>query len=100
MGFLGRGRQEPGPGPQASRLQVMAVDGGEPPAAWLVELTGTGGGAGPARAGQAACTVTGPASGLYQLLWNRGDATAAGVTVSGDGALAQSWRDGIRIRWE
>jgi uncharacterized protein (TIGR03083 family) len=101
MGFLGRRTQAPDAGPQAGRLQVVADDGGAPAAAWLVELTGDGRAARVQRGpGPAACTVSGPASGLYQLLWNRCDATTADVTVSGDGALAQSWRDGIRIRWE
>ena len=49
--------------------------------------------------GSAAWRLTGPASGLYQLLWNRCDPAAAGVTVSGDARLAQSWRDGMHVRW-
>ena len=108
MGFFGRGPQAPDPGPQAGRLQVLADDqvladgDGAPPIAWRVELTA--GGRRAARVqrgpGPAACTLTGPASGLYQLLWNRCDLAAAGVMVSGDGRLAQSWRDGMHVRWD
>jgi uncharacterized protein (TIGR03083 family) len=99
IGFLGRAPADPGP--QDGRLQVVAdLPGGAPAAAWQVELTGEGRAARVQRGpGPAACTLAGPASGLYQLLWNRCDVATAGVTVSGDGRLAASWRDGIRIRW-
>jgi hypothetical protein len=47
----------------------------------------------------AACTVTGPASGLYLFLWNRSDAAPAGVTISGDAAFLQLWQSSVRVRW-
>ncbi len=50
-------------------------------------------------AGPAACVLEGPASGLYLLLWNRSEAAAAGVSVSGDEDLAAAWRTGIHVRW-
>jgi hypothetical protein len=49
--------------------------------------------------GQAECSLAGPASGLYLLLWNRCDPAAAGVTVSGDPAALQIWQDGTRVTW-
>jgi uncharacterized protein (TIGR03083 family) len=101
MGFLARQPEAPGPGPLAGpqpAVQVAATDSS--PAAWLVEVAD---GSRTARvrrgAGHAACTLSGPASGLYQLLWNRCDPASAGVTVGGDASLAQSWRESTRIRW-
>ena len=52
-----------------------------------------------AAAGRAACTLDGPAAGLYLLLWNRSTPAAAGVSVSGDAELAAAWRAGIHVRW-
>jgi hypothetical protein len=101
MGFLGRQPEAPGPGPLAGpqpAIQVAVTD--DAPAAWLVEVADGGRTARVRRgAGPAACTLSGPASGLYQLLWNRCDLAGAAVTVSGDASLAQSWREGTRIRW-
>jgi uncharacterized protein (TIGR03083 family) len=61
--------------------------------------------AGPADAGPVAtaapavahCEVSGPAAGLYLLLWNRG--TAAGLEVRGDAGVLATWRDRMRVRW-
>ncbi len=47
----------------------------------------------------AGCTVTGPASGLYLYLWNRADASAAGVQIDGDPALFTRWQSAVRVRW-
>jgi uncharacterized protein (TIGR03083 family) len=58
-----------------------------------------GPGPGPA-ASLADCVVSGPASGLYLFLWNRGDAAQSGVTVSGDPALFQAWQSSVRVRWD
>jgi uncharacterized protein (TIGR03083 family) len=49
--------------------------------------------------GPAAATLDGPAAGLYLLLWNRCDADAAGISVTGDAGLAAAWRDGMHVRW-
>ena len=54
---------------------------------------------GTAPAGSTSCTVTGPASGLYLFLWNRGDAAEAGVTIDGDPAFLDSWQSSVRVRW-
>jgi uncharacterized protein (TIGR03083 family) len=47
----------------------------------------------------AACTVTGPAPGLYLFLWNRSDAAQAGVTIVGDPGFLTSWQSSVRVRW-
>jgi uncharacterized protein (TIGR03083 family) len=46
-----------------------------------------------------ACTVTGPASGIYLFLWNRSDAAQAGVTISGDPGFLGLWQSSVRVRW-
>jgi len=43
------------------------------------------------------CTITGTASDLYLLLWNRRN--DAGINVNGDRNLLSLWREGVRIRW-
>jgi uncharacterized protein (TIGR03083 family) len=50
-------------------------------------------------AGPAACTVAGPASGVYLFLWNRSDAAQAGVTISGDPGFLERWQSSVRVRW-
>jgi uncharacterized protein (TIGR03083 family) len=48
---------------------------------------------------QADATVSGPAHELYLLLWNRQDASAAAVTVSGSPHVLAVWRDSMQVRW-
>jgi uncharacterized protein (TIGR03083 family) len=43
------------------------------------------------------CRITGPASALYLLLWNRG--TAADLEVRGDAGVLATWRENMRVRW-
>jgi uncharacterized protein (TIGR03083 family) len=43
------------------------------------------------------CVVGGPASDLYQLLWNRRDAT--GLQVSGDKRVLDLWRTKALVTW-
>ena len=50
-------------------------------------------------ADRAPCAVTGPASGLYLFLWNRGDAGQACVTVAGDPGFLEAWQSSVRVRW-
>ncbi len=45
----------------------------------------------------AACQVSGPASDLYLLLWNRGDLGA--LEVTGDLSTFECWRAGATVRW-
>jgi uncharacterized protein (TIGR03083 family) len=55
------------------------------------------GDAGPTGPASAYCQVTGPASALYLLLWNRG--TAAGLDIRGDAGVLATWRENMRVRW-
>jgi uncharacterized protein (TIGR03083 family) len=79
-------------------LQVRAVDTGD---TWLIELVPDGGLAASVRrgGGPATCTLSGPASGLYLLLWNRCGPEDAGVTVTGEAGVLGSWRQGMRVTW-
>jgi uncharacterized protein (TIGR03083 family) len=43
------------------------------------------------------CTLSGPASELFLLLWNR--ASTAGIAVDGDASLLEIWRGAVQIRW-
>ncbi len=45
------------------------------------------------------CTVSGPAPGVYLYLWNRSDADAAQVSVTGDPAFLTGWQSSVRVRW-
>jgi uncharacterized protein (TIGR03083 family) len=97
-GFGRRRKYQPGSTTDGVRLRVVATDTGD---AWLIEardsrLQPRRDADGPAEAG---CTVTGPASGLYLYLWNRADAAAAGVTVTGDPGLLSAWQSSVRVRW-
>jgi uncharacterized protein (TIGR03083 family) len=47
--------------------------------------------------GEADWSVTGPASDLYLLLWNRRG--TEGLRVQGDPALLELWRASVRVRW-
>lgn len=41
--------------------------------------------------------LTGPAADLYLLLWNRGGTER--ISLDGDGALLERWREGVKITW-
>jgi uncharacterized protein (TIGR03083 family) len=105
MGFFARNGDGDGDGAEPEReagpdrtLLIRATDAGQQ---WRAELGADGrrveqvsrGG------GPAACTLDGPAAGLYLLLWNRSDSGSAGVSVRGDAELAAAWRAGIHVRW-
>lgn len=47
--------------------------------------------------GPADVTLTGPASDLYLVLWNRGKDSA--ITVEGDRELLDLWHENKRVRW-
>jgi uncharacterized protein (TIGR03083 family) len=100
MGFGQRRKYRPSAGHDGS-MQVRAADTGH---AWRVgtedgriQARREPGDQDPARS--VACTVTGPASGLYLFLWNRSDAAQAGVTISGDPGFLESWQSSVRVRW-
>jgi uncharacterized protein (TIGR03083 family) len=88
--------------PRGTRaLLVRAADAGRH---WRVRLGEDGSNVvttalGPGEGDSAACTLTGPASGLYLLLWGRADPAAASVTVSGDDQVLHAWRDGMDLTW-
>ena len=54
---------------------------------------------GPA-AGPADCAVAGPAADVYLLLWNRRDpGDLPAVELTGDPAVLERWRHGVRVTW-
>ena len=98
MGFGQRRKYRPSADRDGS-MQVCTTDTGH---AWHV---GTEDGRIQARRQQhdspafAACTITGPASGVYLFLWNRSDAATAGVTISGAPGFLELWQSSVRVRW-
>jgi uncharacterized protein (TIGR03083 family) len=76
-------------------LQVHATDTGD---RWHVIIgpDGTQGHRGP---GQGGTVLSGPASGLYLLLWNRRDTGTPDVTITGDAAGLRRWKDTVQVRW-
>ena len=98
MGFGQRRKYRPSADRDGS-MQVCTTDTGH---AWHV---GTEDGRIQARRQQhdspasAACTITGPASGVYLFLWNRSDAATAGVTISGAAGFLELWQASVRVRW-
>jgi uncharacterized protein (TIGR03083 family) len=104
MGFGRRRKYQPSAGTDGGRLHVVAADTGDE---WLIDARDgrmqpqrkEPGASGADNAAGIACTVTGPASGLYLYLWNRVGATQADVTVTGDVALLTCWQSSVRVRW-
>jgi uncharacterized protein (TIGR03083 family) len=95
MGFL-RG-ERPNTEPFLARpLCVQTSDTGD---AWTVAVRDGRLRAEVGRA-DAACTFTGPASSLYEVLWNRGEADELGVSVDGDGTMLAAWRAAMHVRWQ
>ncbi|HEY1297559.1 MAG TPA: maleylpyruvate isomerase family mycothiol-dependent enzyme [Chloroflexota bacterium] len=47
---------------------------------------------------KADCAVSGPASDLFLLVWNRRD--TSGLQVVGDTSVLDLWRAGMQVRWE
>ena len=43
------------------------------------------------------CSISGRASDVYLALWNRQDVSA--LTVEGDRAVLDAFRDNVKIRW-
>ena len=89
-------RERPTARPRATRtLQLHAADTGDD---WHLVIGPDGVGA---RRGhyEADAVVSGPAQGLYLLLWNRQDIEAASATVSGDTGVLLLWRDTMQVRW-
>jgi uncharacterized protein (TIGR03083 family) len=103
-GFGQRRKYQPQAGPASGSglLRIVAAGTGD---AWSIEARQgllqprRETGAATADDAGAACTVSGPASGLYLFLWNRADAAAADVTITGEPALLASWQASVKIRW-
>jgi uncharacterized protein (TIGR03083 family) len=98
MGFGRRRKYQPGAHGRG-KLRVVTADTGD---AWSIEARDgrlhPDRDTGDDEAGDA-CTVHGPASGVYLYLWNRADAPRVGVTVTGDPTLLAAWRSSVRVRW-
>jgi uncharacterized protein (TIGR03083 family) len=101
MGFFARDETELTSAQRAGKHQSLQVRASDTGGAWRAELTADGSLAARVQrgAGPADCALTGPAAGLYLLLWNRADPAAAGATVSGDAAALTAWQTGMRVRW-
>jgi len=96
MGFLARGmRRGNWPGLGGS-LAIHADDGTAGRADWLI--AGDPDGPGVSRGtGRADCDVTGPASELYLMLWNRGPADR--LDVAGDPSILAVFGRALQITW-
>jgi uncharacterized protein (TIGR03083 family) len=103
LGFAGRRRRrrsdDPAPDAEPAILRLHATDAG---AEWLarigperVEASRDGGD--PGDPGDPGWSVSGPASDLYLLLWNRRG--TEGLLAGGDPAVLDLWRQTIQVRW-
>jgi uncharacterized protein (TIGR03083 family) len=104
IGFFGRDAATPSPDVELSSGRTLLVRTADTGQDWHVRLTEDGTkiittARGSCPADSAACILTGPASELYLLLWNRVEPAAAEVTVSGDEQLLHAWRDSMRVTW-
>jgi hypothetical protein len=96
MGFLGRDAKRGSWDGPPGTLTLHADDGADGSAQWRV-LSEPGGLAVARENGAADCDVTGPAAGLYLLLWNRRD--ASGLDVRGDASSLAGFREHFRVTW-
>lgn len=80
----------PGRNPNAPRLMTLAVEASDAGRGWTA-VFGPDEAAGRRGAGEAECTVTGPASDLYTFLWNR--TPVGGLGVEGDSDVLAHWAD-------
>jgi uncharacterized protein (TIGR03083 family) len=97
MGIFGRGAAGTMPG--SFTLGVDAADLNEN---WVVGNVRSGTKAASVPLGgvsETDCTVTGPASALYLLLWNRATAADGGVAVTGDPDVLRLWQAEMQVRW-
>ena len=96
MGFLGRDAKRGSWDGPPGTLTLHADDGADGSAQWRV-LSGPGGLAVTRGNGAADCDITGPAAGLYLLLWNRRD--TSGLDVRGDAGILAAFREHFRVTW-
>lgn len=80
----------------AERAQTMLVHAEDTDDRWRLTL-GPAGISTVRGGGSADLTVTGKASDLYLVMWNRlSDST---ITVSGDAEMLDTWHQNLRVRW-
>jgi len=97
MGFASRRKYQPQAG-QEGTLRVSATDTGSH---WYASIgegrlhPRRGDGAGE----QADCTLSGPASAVYLLLWNRAPVWPRELTLSGNREVMTAWQRIVRVRW-
>jgi len=104
MGFGRRAKYRAETDADGGRLRVLAADTGD---AWSVDAhegrlqprRDTGEDQPGEGAAATACTVSGPASGVYLYLWHRADAARTGVSVTGNPGLLECWQSSVRVRW-
>lgn len=77
-----------GRSPSAPRVMTLAVEASDAGRGWTAAF-GPDEAAGRRGAGEAECTVSGPASALYTFLWNR--TPAGGLRVEGDPEVLARW---------
>jgi len=77
----------------AVRLGLRSTDSAD---AWTMTI-GPDGRTAERGAADADCTVSGPASELYLLVWNRADASRC--RVDGDSSVLDLWREKAQISW-
>ena len=96
MGFLGRDAQRGSWDGPPGVLTLRADDGADGSAQWRV-CSEPGGLTVTREDGVGDWDITGPAVGLYLLLWNRRD--ASGLDVRGDPVTLASFREQFRVTW-
>jgi uncharacterized protein (TIGR03083 family) len=82
--------------PGTRSLAVRAADTG---GSWVIRLAD---GATTVSRGEADadCTLDGPAAGLYAFLWNRSGSAHAGVAVTGDATVIDTWQSSVCVTWD
>jgi uncharacterized protein (TIGR03083 family) len=96
-GFLPRSRRAPTG--RSAALAVRATDArGAGRADWLVRL-GPEPVGGPGEEGLAQCRISGNASDLYLLLWNRRGGSLGGIDVAGDASVLSQWHENVQVKW-
>ena len=83
---------------QAATTQTLRLHATDTDDRWHVAI-GPGGIQGHRGHGQAGALLSGPASRLYLLLWNRQDADPEAVTITGDPDALRLWHAMVQIRW-
>jgi len=96
MGFLARSIKRGNWAAPGGSLAIRADDGTAGGADWLI--AGGQDAPGVSRStGRADCEVTGPASELYLMLWNRGPADR--LQVTGDPGILAAFGRALQITW-